>query len=87
MFITKNQRLTLGIARSHGSKVQKFNFWANFECISACQNLPMGFYCLSESPPYALLKTIRVPMDTVGIFCYKATNFQFLRKLVVLKNP
>ena len=62
--MAKNQRLTFEVARSHGSKVQKFNFPANCECvyISVCQYLPMDFYCLSESPPYALSRTIKVPM-------------------------
>ena len=76
--MTKNQRLTFVVARRCGSKVQKFNFGSTLSgSMSACQYLPMDFYCVSETPPW----------DTVDIFCYKATNFSFLRKVVVLKNP
>ena len=58
------------------SKVQKFNFRANFECI--CVSIPIpahGF--LSESPPYDLSKIIKVSMG----YCW---HF-LLRKLDALK--
>ena len=61
--MTRNQRLAFGVARSHGSKVQKFNFRANFERIYISMPImPMDFYCLSETPPYDLSKTMKVPM-------------------------
>ena len=85
-YITKNQRLTFGVARSHGSKVQKFNFWANFECMSACQNLPMGFYCLNESPPYALLKTIRVTMGYCWHFLLQSNKVPIFKKICCFKK-
>ena len=66
--MTKNQRLTFSIAKIHGSKGQKFNFWPTLSAyILVCQYLPVDFYCLSESPPYALSKTIKVPM---GYYCH-----------------
>ena len=79
-----SKRLTFGAARSHGSKVQKFNSLGAY--MSGCQYLPMDFYCLSASPPYALSKTMKISMAYSWHFCYKATNIQYLRKLVALKN-
>ena len=33
-------------ARSHGSKTQKFNFWANFKCIYVSMPIPAHGFLL-----------------------------------------
>ena len=52
--------------------------------MSACQYLPMDFYCLSETPLYALSKTIKVPM---GCWHFLLQGNKLLTfKKIVLKN-
>ena len=49
-------------------KKRKTDLWRSYEkCLyvsMAIPNLPMDFYCLSESPPYVLSKTMK---NTHGI--------------------
>ena len=84
----KNQGLTFSAARSYDSKYKNLISEPTLSAyMSACQYLPMDFYCLSEGVPYALSKTIKIAMEYCLHFFYKATDIQYFRKLVVLKNP
>ena len=75
-YMTKNQRLAFGAARNHGSKVWKLNFQANFECL-----------CHNTSPLILLLKwKSSIYSITVGIFCYKAINIQYLNRTLTFQK-
>ena len=56
-YMTKNQRLAFGAARNHDYMKNKFSgqLW-----MLTSQYLSIDFYCLSESPPYTLSKTIKI---------------------------
>ena len=54
--------------------------------MSACQYLPMDFYCLSESPPYALLKTIKVPMGYCWHFLLQGNKLLIFKKIGCFKK-
>ena len=54
--------------------------------MSACQYLPMDFYCLSESPPYVLSKTIKIPMGYCWHFLLQGNKFPISRKIRCFKK-
>ena len=54
--------------------------------MSACQYLPMDFYCLSESPPYALSKTIKIPMGYCWHFLLQGNKLLIFKKSVCFKK-
>ena len=54
--------------------------------MSACQYLPMDFYCLSESPPYALSKTTKVPVGYCWHFFLQGNKLLIFKKIVGFKK-
>ena len=44
-------------------------------------DLPMDFYCLSESPPYALSKTVKIPMGHCWQFLLPVCKLLIFKKV------
>ena len=67
-YINDKKPLTFDVARSHGSKVWKVNFWANSEHLYISMSRSAYGFLLLKWKSYALSETRKIVFKKIGCF-------------------